>query len=106
MNERILKIMKQADYAAPEIAKRAQSLAELMIKDCIQTLIDNGYDDAAQCLQDLNFRVEKCLECDRPAVWIRHTQFAGDHPYCDTHARQEKDFGEDDSYTYWTEVEK
>ena len=48
--------------------------------------------------------IEKCIECDKPAVWVRHTQFAGDHPYCDTHAKQEKDFGENDSYTYWSEV--
>ena len=45
---------------------------------------------------------EKCLECDKTAVWTRHTQFAGDHPYCDEHARLEKDFGEDDSYTFWS----
>ena len=48
--------------------------------------------------------IEKCIECDEPAAWVRHTQFAGDHPYCDKHARQEKDFGENDSYAYWSEV--
>jgi len=48
---------------------------------------------------------EKCIECDELAVWVRHTQFAGDHPFCDEHAKQETDFGEDDSYTYWTKVE-
>jgi hypothetical protein len=58
MNERILDLMKQADYAAPEIAKRAQSLAEMLIKDCIQTLINNGYDDAAKCLHDVNFGMD------------------------------------------------
>ena len=47
---------------------------------------------------------DKCLECDEPASWIRHTQFAGNHPYCDKHARQEKDFGENDSYTFWEEL--
>jgi endogenous inhibitor of DNA gyrase (YacG/DUF329 family) len=47
---------------------------------------------------------EKCLECNEPAEWIRHTQFAGNHPFCDKHARQETDFGENDSYTYWSEV--
>jgi len=46
--------------------------------------------------------MEKCIECDQPAAYIRHTQFAGDHPYCQKHAWQEKDFGEDDSYTYWS----
>jgi hypothetical protein len=47
---------------------------------------------------------EPCMECDKPAVWLRCTQFAGDHPYCDEHAKQETDFGENDSYTYWTEL--
>ena len=58
MNKRILDLMKQADYAAPEIAKRAQVLCDLMVKDCIQTLINNGYDDAAQCLQDVHFGLD------------------------------------------------
>jgi hypothetical protein len=48
--------------------------------------------------------IEKCLECGDVADWIRNTQFAGDHPYCDKHARLEKDFGEDDSYAFWTKV--
>lgn len=50
--------MRQADYAAPEIAKRAQVLADMLIKDCIQTLINNGYDDAAKCLHDVNFGLD------------------------------------------------
>lgn len=58
MNERILNLMRQADYAAPEIAKRAQVLADMLIKDCIQTLINNGYDDAAKCLHDVNFGLD------------------------------------------------
>ena len=58
MNQRILELMKQADYAAPEIAKRAQVLADMLIKDCIQTLINNGYDDAAKCLHDVNFGMD------------------------------------------------
>lgn len=58
MNQHILELMKQADYAAPEIAKRAQVLAEILIKDCIQTLRNNGYDDAAQCLQDVHFGMD------------------------------------------------
>jgi hypothetical protein len=58
MNERILNLMRQADYAAPEIAKRAQLLADMLIKDCIQTLRNNGYDDAAKCLQDVHFGMD------------------------------------------------
>lgn len=50
--------MLEADYAAPEIAKRAQTLCDLVIKDCIQTLVNNGYDDAAQCLHDVHFGID------------------------------------------------
>jgi hypothetical protein len=34
MNERILELMRQADYPAPEIALRAQKLAELIVREC------------------------------------------------------------------------
>jgi len=50
--------------------------------------------------------MEKCLECEQPAVFIRSTQFAGDHPYCKEHAEQQKDFNESDSYTYWYHIEE
>lgn len=46
--------------------------------------------------------VDTCLECKAPAEWTRHTQFAGNHPYCEYHAKQQDDFGEDDSYTFWS----
>ena len=61
MNQRILELMRQADYAAPELASRAQVLSDLLIKDCIQTLINNGYDDAAKCLHDVNFGLEDAV---------------------------------------------
>jgi len=47
---------------------------------------------------------EKCLECDAQAAHIRHTQFAGNHPYCQQHAMAQEDYYVDDSYTYWTEA--
>lgn len=34
MNERLQELMIQADYAAPEIALRAQRLAELIVREC------------------------------------------------------------------------
>jgi hypothetical protein len=43
-------------------------------------------------------------DCNKPAVWIRSAQFAGDHTLCDQHARAEKDFGQDDSYTFWYKI--
>ncbi len=49
---------------------------------------------------------ERCLECGAKATWMRSTQFAGDHPYCEKHAKEEDDFGENDSYTYWYEIEE
>lgn len=48
--------------------------------------------------------MEICMECGKPAVWERSTQFAGDHPYCDECAHKEEDFGENDSYQYWTKL--
>jgi hypothetical protein len=46
-----------------------------------------------------------CIDCGEPAAWVRRTQFSGDHPYCDTHARAQADFGErDPSYFFWQAV--
>lgn len=36
MNERIKELMLEAGYAAPELAGRAQKLAELVAKECIK----------------------------------------------------------------------
>jgi hypothetical protein len=47
---------------------------------------------------------EQCIMCDKPATWIRYTQFAGDHPFCEGHAQQESDFNDSDSYLYWKEL--
>ena len=32
--------------------------SQLMIKMCVQTLINNGYDDAAKCLQEVHFGLD------------------------------------------------
>jgi hypothetical protein len=58
MNQRIRQLMLEANYAAPEIASRAQLLSQLIIEDCIQTLRNNGYDDAAECLHDVHFGMD------------------------------------------------
>lgn len=47
-----------------------------------------------------------CCLCDRPAKWERSTQFAGDHPYCKTHAKLEDDFKENDSYAHWYKIQR
>ena len=41
MNERIRELMVQADYPAPELALRAQLLAELIVKEMLQTCEDH-----------------------------------------------------------------
>jgi endogenous inhibitor of DNA gyrase (YacG/DUF329 family) len=38
----------------------------------------------------------KCAVCDEPATWMRYTQFAGNHPFCDKHAESESDFNDGD----------
>lgn len=46
---------------------------------------------------------EKCIECGAPAVWFRHTQFCGTHPYCEACAKKESDFNTSDpSYYLWS----
>jgi hypothetical protein len=46
----------------------------------------------------------KCDRCNEKAQWVRVTQFAGDHHFCDLHALLEEDFGKDDSYAFWAEM--
>ena len=46
-----------------------------------------------------------CIECYSPAVWVRSTQFSGDHPYCLECAQKEKDFDvTDPSYQFWYKI--
>lgn len=45
-----------------------------------------------------------CIECFAKATWLRRTQFAGDHPYCDQHAKLEKDFGKEDHSSFWQNI--
>lgn len=48
-----------------------------------------------------------CSECTEPAVWVRSTQFAGEHPYCEKHAKEQSDFNDEpDSYCYWYKVDE
>lgn len=47
----------------------------------------------------------KCCECkSAQATWFRVTQFAGQHPFCETCAKKERDFKKDGgSYFFWTD---
>jgi len=68
MNEHIKKLLDKAlDQAVPEtwtqlsheqMTELASVFADIMVQDNIQTLRGNGYDDAAQCLQDIHFGIE------------------------------------------------
>lgn len=43
-----------------------------------------------------------CSVCKKPTEWVRCTQFSGEHPFCNVHARKERDFGENNaSYFCW-----
>ena len=46
----------------------------------------------------------KCDRCNEKAQWVRVTQFAGEHHFCDLHALMEEDFGQNDSYAFWVEI--
>lgn len=47
-----------------------------------------------------------CIDCLEKADWVRCTQFAGDHPFCDKHAKSEKDFGKNDGYAIWQTIKE
>jgi hypothetical protein len=43
-------------------------------------------------------------DCGEPALYVRHTQFAGSHPFCMLHALAERDFMQSDSYQFWEKL--
>jgi len=70
MNERIKQLALQAkQYSIDKLDETGElhkyydvyfeKFAELLIEDNIQTLINNGYTDAAQCLQDVHFGLKE-----------------------------------------------
>lgn len=54
MNEHIKQLAIEAKIHMVS-EPRLQQFALLMIEDCIQTLINYGYNDAADCLYDIHF---------------------------------------------------
>jgi len=40
--------------------------------------------------------IKQCAVCEQSATWIRYTQFAGNHPFCEKHAMLESDFNDGD----------
>ena len=59
MNERIRELMIQSDYAAPEIALRAQKLAELIVRDLIDSMIKRYGDDDELPIQEIKLFVKE-----------------------------------------------
>ena len=59
MNERIKELMKQADYPAPELALRAQKLAELIVQDLIYSMIKRYGDDDELPIEEIKFFVKE-----------------------------------------------
>jgi hypothetical protein len=46
-------------------------------------------------------------DCKKPVAFVRSTQFAGDHFYCEHHAKLEDDFMKDDaSYSFWETIKE
>lgn len=49
--------------------------------------------------------IPKCIDCNKLAEWLRKTQFAGTHPFCQEHAEKEPDFKKSDSsYFFWEKI--
>jgi hypothetical protein len=63
MNERLRQLMVQADYPAPELALRAQKLAELIVQECVSTVegMSPGYQDYRNQIEDA-FRRDCVIE--------------------------------------------
>lgn len=40
------------------LGSEVEIFSEKMIRDCMQTLVNNGYTDAAKCLSDVYFGIE------------------------------------------------
>ena len=47
------------------------------------------------------------MKCREPATYARHTQFSGRFFYCEPHAKEQADFGqEDSSYFFWDKLDE
>ena len=84
------------------------------ISNCVLQ-VDNYKDTFENCplkirnvtisLKNKELMIKTCDMCDNKAVWIRYTQFSGDHHFCLDHAKLEKDFKKSDpSYFFWKKL--
>ena len=64
MNNRIKELMLEAGYAAPEIATRANKLAQLIIKECIEEIeFQYGGGNLMEDGETHNPEWDKAIEC-------------------------------------------
>lgn len=85
------------------------------ICEIITFAFDADYDDVTEQLyaaareeQGVDEDELTCQECSNKAKWIRKTQFAGDHPFCELCVTLESDFfeGSDSNNVYWVELDE
>lgn len=48
----------------------------------------------------------KCCICGKKAKWEHSTQVTVDYAYCKEHAKLEADFKQNDSYAFWTKIQR
>jgi len=73
MNQRLIEIYrscrpKEALVSQDEfksanalLGSEVEKFAEEMIRECMQTLVNNGYTDAAKCLHDVHFGMDDAV---------------------------------------------
>ena len=62
MNKRINELMLESGYAAPELAGRANKLAELIIDECCQALWTNACHMSDLAVEEFNSNTRKIKE--------------------------------------------
>jgi len=108
MNERLRKFARESHidvYALGKDRAKWEATLEKFAQMVVEDYVSNMENEVAVLKNRVKeMEREKCVECNEPADWMRCTQFAGNHPYCDAHAKLESDFNDSDSYLYWTEL--
>lgn len=89
-------------------AERNKAIIELLDKHT-KELIAQGPEACREYLRSIGVRDKYydtgCPYCGEPTEWVNHTQFSGDHEFCDKHAREHKDFDDADStYSCWIKL--
>lgn len=56
-------------------------------------------------LKEIPLDLKICLDCPNESKYIRYTQFAGNHPFCEDCARKQKDFDNNNNVDIiWKEI--